>query len=102
MQLQVTCTIGDKPTRSQRILLLLQDFPEIRNSYDLIIAKYFSTYRDEKVKFATLERDIRIVQYDLGIFPPSERVRKLRKETQQKIIEANRGFFSKLWRLLTA
>jgi len=68
--------------------LLLQDFPEIRGSYDLIIEKYFSTYRDEKVHRSTLERDIRVVQYDMGIYPPSENVRKASKCTKDRLIKS--------------
>lgn len=85
MQEQFTIHFSEKLTRCQKIILLLRDYPQLRNSYDLIIEKYYATYNDE-VKPVTLERDIRMVQYDIGIYPPSDRVKRLRKEAQEKII----------------
>ncbi len=91
-----TVCFWDKLTRSQKILILLRDFPEIRDSYDLILEKYRFTYKDDTVQPSTLERDIRFIQYDLCIYPPSERVRRLRKDAQDRIIagKKKKGFFS--------
>lgn len=86
MQEQFTIHFWDKLTRCQRIIILLRDFPQIRNSYDLILERYYATYNDQ-VKPSTLERDIRIVQYDIWIYPPSERVKRLRKEAQKNILD---------------
>lgn len=86
MQEQFTIHFSDKPSRCQKILLLLRDYPQIRDSYDLISERYYATYND-KVKPSTLERDIRIVQYDIWIYPPSERIRRLRKNAQKEILD---------------
>ena len=52
----------------------------------MILERYYATYNDT-VCPRTLERDIRMVQYDIWIFPPSERTRRIRKEAQNKILE---------------
>lgn len=74
-------------TRVQKLVLILRDYPEIRNSYDMIVEKYHKIYEDSRVKRTTLERDIRMVQYDLGLYSPLERVKRARKQKQQEIIE---------------
>jgi hypothetical protein len=68
---QFTVHFSEKLSRPQKIILILRDYPQIRDSYDLIAERYYATY-DDKVKPSTLSRDIRIVQYDVGIYPPSE------------------------------
>lgn len=87
MQEQFTVHFSDKLSRCQKIILILRDYPQIRDSYDLILERYSAIYNDT-VKPSTLERDIRIVQYDIGIYPPSERVKRLRKDAQEKILES--------------
>jgi len=87
MQTQFTIHFSDKLTRCQKLILILRDYPQIRDSYDLILERYYLTYNDDKASPKTLERDIRMVQCDIGIFPPSERVRRLRKQAQEKILD---------------
>lgn len=82
---QFTVHFSEKLSRCQKIILILKDYPQIRNSYDLIAERYYATYNDS-VKPSTLERDIRMVQYDIGICPPSERVKRMRKQAQAQII----------------
>lgn len=82
-----TVHFSDKLTRCQKLIIILRDYPQIRDSYDLILERYYLTYNDDKVSPKTLERDIRMVQYDIGIFPPSERVRRLRKQAQENILQ---------------
>jgi hypothetical protein len=54
------------------------------------------------VKPSTLSRDIRIVQYDVGIYPPSEWVKRMRKMAQEQIIASQKktvwGFIKSLFR----
>ena len=83
---QFTVHFGDKLTRCQKLLILLQDYPHIRDSYDLILERYYATYNDKACP-STLERDIRIIQYDIWIYPPSERVRKARKLAQERFLQ---------------
>lgn len=85
-QLFVTVNVNDRMTRCQKILVILRNYPEVRNSYDLIISQYYKEYPDDWCSRHTIERDIRAVQYDLGIFPPTARVRKARKDKQKEII----------------
>ncbi len=87
-----------KPTLIYKMLLLLQDFPQIRNSYDLIYEKWNHIYGINPGR-KTIERVARTIQYDLNIFPPSEEIKRLRKISQNRIIATaeKKSFSQKLF-----
>lgn len=61
----VTVHLGDRITRTQKILLLLHDYPDIRDSYDMIVSKYYLLYPNDWCERSTIERESRWVQYDM-------------------------------------
>ncbi len=87
----------DRMSTAQKLILILQDNPGMRDSYDLLVNEFYRRNSNSKLKKETIERNIRFLQYDLGIYPPTERVRKARKQKQKEIIERAKvkteGFF---------
>ena len=79
--------LEDKLTRWQKLLIILRNHPEYRNSYDLIVAEYRRQHPDEKVTRSSLERISRMIQYDIGLYPPSKRIKRVRKNVQESIIQ---------------
>lgn len=79
--------LWDRLTRTQKVFIILRDNPELRDSYDLIISQYYKENPTDWVTRSAIERDVRAIQYDMGIYPPSERTRRKRKEKQAEIIK---------------
>jgi hypothetical protein len=78
-------TPPSRPTLAYKMLVLLQDFPDIRNSYDLICEKWNLVYGATPQR-ETIERVARTIQYDLNIYPPSEETKRARRSAQKHII----------------
>lgn len=86
MQYIISIDTNWNMTTTKKIIVLLKRYPEIRNSYDRIIMKYREEFPLDTVTRSTIERNARFVQYDLELFPPSERTRRARKDKQKEII----------------
>jgi hypothetical protein len=86
-----------KPTLAYKMLLILKDFPQIRDSYDLIYEKWNHIYGQTPGR-KTIERMARTIQYDLNIYPPSEETKKARRSSQKRIIaeKMSESFFSRV------
>lgn len=85
---------SDKISQQQKMYILLRDHPEIRDSYELIVSEWRKKYPYYKWKDCTIQRIARFVQYDFGIFPPSEAVRRYRRIARERIIAQSKT----LWR----
>lgn len=107
----VDMVFSDRLSKAQKMIILLRDHPEIRNSYELIVSEWRKKYPLHKAKDQSINRIIRFVQCDLGVYPASDEVRRYRRsthlrivnearrlKTQRKIekVKAVRSFFSKL------
>lgn len=94
----VDMVFSDKLGKLQKMIILLRDHPEIRNSYELIVSEWRKKYPLHTAKDETIKRVIRFVQCDLGIYPASDEVRAYRRQAHLKIVKEKRrkSFFEKL------
>lgn len=92
-----------RPTLFQKMYIILRDFPEIRESYDLIVEKWIFTYNEKQTR-DTIMRISRYVQYDAWIYPPSYETKKRRLAHKERIIEekkVKKSVFYKIGKLLS-
>jgi len=82
----VEMEFSDKLGKLQRMIILLRDHPEIRDSYELILSEWRSKYPLHKAKDQTILRMARSVQCDLGIYPASEEVKQYRRSAHIRIV----------------
>lgn len=57
---------------------VLHFFPDTRDSYNKLTVKYREEFPMDTVKTTTIQRNARMVQCDLEVYPPSKRVRENR------------------------
>lgn len=86
----VEMEFSDKLGKLQRMIILLRDHPEIRDSYELILSEWRKKYPLHKAKDQTILRMARSVQCDLGIYPASAEVRQYRRSAHLRIVNENR------------
>lgn len=98
MQYLIPIDTGTEMTTLKKVLVILKANPEVRNSYDHIVLKYRDDFPNDKVTRKTIENNARIIQYNLGIFQPSARVRRARKEKQAEIIASKHQDVSYIFR----
>lgn len=67
-------------TSLKKTLHILNFYPETRDSYDALVMKYREEFPNDNILRSTIERDARMVQRQLEIFPSSKRVRAMRDE----------------------
>lgn len=86
---------SDKLSVLQKMILLLRNHPEIRDSYEMIADAWHNRYPTNKASLQTIQRMARMIQYDLGIYPPSPEVKRYRKIARDKIIARKSSFFKR-------
>lgn len=82
----VEMEFSDKLGKLQRMIILLRDHPEIRDSYELILSEWRSKYPLHPACDETILRNARTIQCDLGIYPASEEVRQYRRSAHIRIV----------------
>lgn len=99
----VEMEFSDKLWKLQKMILLLRDHPEIRDSYELILSEWRNKYPFHIACNETILRNVRVIQCDLGMYPASHEVQEYRKRAHLRIVrqkskQKNRAtFLAKLW-----
>lgn len=104
LQILEQIELWDRVTTAQKLLLILQD-KKFRDSYDMINNEFQRRWKDSKITQQTIERNCRFIQKGMGLYPPTERTNRMRKNVQKRIIawyKKRTTFFQRLKNLFTS